>query len=441
MSAHWIQISDWLLKEEDVLAPALDPAAGGPPADSGPPGMPGAGAAGPPADVPEEPNPLTQPAPSAGNTPPAAPTQAMDDPDTPDMPDEKQDLNFEEWKAKFFKESIKGDVNAMIDMVQNVRNDQLDAYPRKFVEDNLQVLFLRQNANIDKASQEIRKSIREQIDKNNPAVSISQHMVATLQTMPELSQVFIKMMGLYSNKADMHRKFLSALLGALQVGSGGQSEDLILNQREYSIKISTRLNSRFGLIDIGRWTLKKDDQEQYLSEPEQERLQDGSPDEREVLRKRVILESVSEYFRKRAFMINVVNNDGTVFFLGLDLSNSLKEAYTSGKLVVKIDECENSEAMYDTDGELVSLVDIKVMYTKETGKVDASGKPETQELEFITRKDGILFFTASLETIKDAATSFQGLVVKELPFTGNPSDLQNLMRCVPSATEIILRQC
>jgi len=81
------------------------------------------------------------------------------------------------------------------------------------------------------------------------------------------------------------------------------------------------------------------------------------------------------------------------------------------------------------------------MYTKETGKVDASGKPETQELEFITRKDGILFFIASLETIKDAATSFQGLVVKELPFTGNPSDLQNLMRCVPSATEIILRQC
>ncbi len=441
MSAHWITVNDWLLKEEDVLASAMDPAEGGPPADSMPPGMPGAGAAGPPADVPQEPNPLTQPAPSAGNTPPAEPAQVMNDPDSPDMPEDKKDLNFEEWKAKFFKESIKGDVNAMINMVQSIRNDDLDAYPRKFVEDNLQVLFLRNNANIEKASNEIRKAIREKIDKNNPAVSISQHMVSALQTMPEISQVFIKMMGLYSSKADMHRKFIASLLGAIQVGSGGLSEDLILNQREYSIKISTRMNSRFGMLDIGRWTLKKDDQEQYLSEPEQERLSDGSPEEREVLRKRVIIESIAEYFRKRAFLINVVNNDGTVFFLGLDLSNSLKEAYTTGKLVVKIEECEKSEAMYDTEGELVSLVDVKVMYEKETGKTDENGKPETQSLEFISRKDGVLFFTASLETIKEAAGSFQGLVVKEVPFTGNPSDLQGLMRCVPSATEIILRQC
>ena len=109
MSAHWIQISDWLIKEEDVLAPALDPAAGGPPSEASPPGMPGAGAAGPPADVPQEPNPMTMPAPSASNTPPAGPSQTMDEPDSPDMPEEKQDLNFEEWKAKFFKESIKGD--------------------------------------------------------------------------------------------------------------------------------------------------------------------------------------------------------------------------------------------------------------------------------------------------------------------------------------------
>jgi len=441
MSAHWILIDDWLLKEEDVLAPAMDPSAGGPPADAMPPGMPGAGAAGPPADMPQEPNPMTQPAPSAGNTPPAMPASVMDDPENPDMPEQKENLNFDQWKAKFFKETIKGDVNGLIDMVQSVRNDDLDPYPRKFVEDNLQILFLRQNANIEKASQSVRKQIREQLDKNNPSVSMTQYLVSNLQTMPELSQVFIKMMGLYSNKADMHRKYIAALLGAVQVGSGGHSEDLILNQREYSVKISTRCNSKFGMIDIGRWSLKLEDQEQYLSEPEQERLQDGSPEEREVLRKRVILESIAEFFRMRAFMINVVYTDGTVYFLGLDLSNSLKEAYTSGKLTVHIIESDNSQAMYDTDGNLVPLVDVKIMYEKETGKVDANGKPMTEELEFIARKDGILFFTASLETIKEASDSFQGLIVKEVPYTGNPSDLQSLMRCVPSSTEILLRSC
>ena len=441
MSAHWITVNDWLLKEEDVLAPAMDPSAGGPPGDAMPPGMPGAGAAGPPMDAPQQPSPMTQPAPSMGENPPAMPPQSMDDPETPDMPEQKENLNFEQWRGKFFKESIKGDVNAMIDMIQSIRNDDLDSYPRKFVEDNLQILFLRQNANIEKASQGIRKAIREQLDKNNPSVSISQHIVSNLQAMPELSQVFIKMMGLYSNKADMHRKYLASLLGAVQVGSGGHSEDLILNQREYSIKISTRCNSKFGMIDIGKWNMKAEDQQQYLSEPEQERLEDGSPEEREVLRKRVVLESISEFFRMRAFLINVVYTDGTVFFLGLDLSNSLKEAYTSGKLTVHIIEAANQQAMYDVDGNLIQLVDIKIMYEKETGKVDENGKPLTEELEFISRKDGVLFFTASLETIKEAATSFQGLVVKELPYNGNPSDLQSLMRCVPSATEIILRNC
>ena len=248
-------------------------------------------------------------------------------------------------------------------------------------------------------------------------------------------------MGLYSNKADVHRKYISALLGAIQVGSGGVNEDLIFNQKEYSIKASTRCNSKFGLIDIGRWCLKEDDQKQYLSEPEQERLEDGSPEEREVLRKRVIMESISEYYRRRAFIVNVITTEGTVYFLGLDFSNSLKEAYTSGRLVVKIQESETSESMYDTEGDLVNLVDIKIVYEKETGKTNENGKPEKEELEFISRKDGVLFLTASLETLKEAASSFQGLVVKEIPYTGNPSDLQSLMRCVPSTSEIILRQC
>jgi hypothetical protein len=440
MSAHWITVNDWLLKEEDVLASAQDPAAQGPPGDAGAPGMPGAGAAGPPQDMNPAPDMMGQGVPAAAGQPVAQPAQMME-PETPDVPEEKAPVNFEEWKSKFFKETIKGDVNQLIDMIQKVRNDDLDSYPRKFVEDNLQILFLRQNANIEKASNAIRKAVRDQLDKNNPSVSIVQHMFVNLQSMPELTQTFIKIMGLYSSKSDAHRKYIASLLGAVQVGSGGASEDLIFNQREYSIKVSTRCNSKFGLIDIGRWCLKKEDEEHYLSESELERLEDGSPEEREVLRKRVIIESVSEYFRRRAFIVNVVNTEGTVFFLGLDFSNSLKEAYTSGKLVVKIDGDKTSEAMYDSDGNLVSLVDIKIVYEKETGKTDENGKPLTDELDFISRKDGVLMLTASLETLKEASSSFQGLVVKEVPFTGNPSDLVSLSRCVPSTSEMILRNC
>jgi hypothetical protein len=172
-----------------------------------------------------------------------------------------------------------------------------------------------------------------------------------------------------------------------------------------------------------------------------ERLEDGSPDEREVLRKRVVLESIASYFRKRAYFVNIVDTDGTVFYVGLDLSNALREAYDAGKLVIKTKVNDSSEAMYTSEGELVEFLDIKIMYEKDTGKTDADGKPLKNEIEFITRKDGMLLLNASLETIKDCSATFQGILIKESPFTGNPSDLQSLMRCVPSAPEMILRSC
>jgi hypothetical protein len=49
--------------------------------------------------------------------------------------------------------------------------------------------------------------------------------------------------------------------------------------------------------------------------------------------------------------------------------------------------------------------------------------------------------TAQMKTIKEAAGSFPGVVVKETPYNGNPSDLLVLQRCVPSAQEILLRTC
>lgn len=431
--AKWAAIDDWLLKEEDVLASADDPAAGQPPSDAAPPGMPGAGAAGPPQDMPTNPDPMSEPA------PPVNPTSF--EPISPDMPEDREKINFEQWRAAFFRDSIKGDVNELIEKIQSIRNDELDSYERKFVEDNLQILFLRQNANIEKASQVIRKKVREELDRNNPSVSLIYHITSTLMSMPELTNIFIKLIGLQSLKGDLHRKYLASLLGAIQVGSGGQNEDLILNQRDFSVKISTRVNSKFGMIDLGRWFMTKDDQEQYLSESELERLEDGSPEEREVLRKRVIIESIATYFKKRAFLVNVINPEGTVYYVGLDLSNALREAYDSGKLILKTSVSDSSEAMYNADGELEELIDVKIMFEKETGKIDEDGKPVKDSIEFISRREGMLFMNASLETIKEASTTFQGILIKENPYTGNPSDLLSIMRCVPSAPEYLLRNC
>jgi hypothetical protein len=363
------------------------------------------------------------------------------DPPAPDMPEEQEEQDFEQWKDSFFRETTRNDVLKLIDMINQVRDLELDSYPRKFVEDNLQVCFLRQNSNIDKMCKEVRRLSKESLDQNNPTVSLVNHIFNTMRTMPELNNIFIKLKGLLGMKGDLHRKFIASITGSVQVGTGGNNEDLIFNERDYSVKMSTRYNDKWGKVDLGRWSLKEDDANRYLTEPEQRRLEEGSPEEKEVLRKRIIIESIAETFKKRGFVINVVGEDGTVYTLGWDLSGSIKGAYGDGKLVVKTIQSENSEAMIDDKGTIVPYIDVKIKYVKETGGLDAEGKPEKEELDFIEKIDGMLFLTAQFLTVKDASTSFPGIVLKETPYNGNPSDLKVIMRCVPNAPELLLRLC
>lgn len=365
----------------------------------------------------------------------------IQEPREPDMPKDSKISDFGSWKNKFFKESIKNDVGTLLQMINNIREGDLSTYQKKFVEDNLQIVFLRQNSNINKASGEMRKKIREDLDMANPGVSLSNHFSSTLSSMPELINTFIRISGYYSNKADLHRKYIASLLGAIQVGSGAQQEDIVYNEKTFSIRISTRFNSKFGLVDVGRWSLQQDDPQKYLADAELEKLDSGAPEEKRVLRHRIIVESIATSFEKRVFLVNVLADNGTLYFVGMDLSNILRSGYDSGVLTVSTFQNDASEALFDFDGNLTTLQDIKIQYQKESGEMDENGNPLKDKTEFLVKRDGILFVNASLETLMDASGSVNGLSVKELPYNGNPSDLVNLTRCVASVPEQILRNC
>jgi len=372
-----------------------------------------------------------------------APDDVSEDPQAPDMPEEKGDEpDFEVWKSNYFKESIKGDATKLMAMISPMRDKQeLEPYQRKFVDDNWNIQLLRMNSNISEASGQIRKSIRGQLDKNNPATSVVNHVSQSLETVQGLNDTFIKMMGYSGNKGELHRKFLAALTGSVQVSSSPDKENIIFNEKDYSIKMATRLNSDWGEISLGSWSLREDDPERYLSGPELKRLSDGSPQERDVLRRRIVVESIAKQFEEQAFIINVVTDDGTIYYLGWDMSNALRGAYTEGKVVVKTVKSENSEAMISDDGQIVAMIDLKIYFVKETGGQDKFGDQEMEEIEFMERRNGMLFLTAGIATIKEAAESMQGTEFKEVPYPGNPSDLKAIKRCVYSAHDLLMRQC
>jgi len=366
-----------------------------------------------------------------------------EDPETPEMPEEKgEDRDFEVWKSNFFKESIKGDASKLMEMLSPMRDkESLEPYQRKFVDDNWNIQLIRNNANVAEASKQMRKSIRDQLDQSNPATSVTNHLYSTLQSVPTLNDVFIRAMGYTGNKGELHRKFVAALTSSVQVSSSPDKENIIFNERDYSIKMATRLNSDWGEVALGSWSLREDDPERYLSEPELKRLSEGSPQERDVLRRRIVMESIAKHFDEQAFLITVVSDDGTVYHLGWDMSNALRGAYADGKMVVKTVRSENSEAMISDSGEIIPMVDLKIYFVKETEEQDENGNPKTQEIEFMERRNGMLFLTAGLVTIKEAATAMQGTDLKETPYQGNPSDLIALKRCVYSAHDMLMRQC
>jgi len=418
-----INLQHWLMSEQENPAPSPDAFMGSDPTSLAPQSYDKTTQV----SLPKTNSPMEQP-----NT---------QEPSEPDMPKDTKVSDFSSWKNKFFKESIKNDVGILLQMINRIREGELSTYQKKFVEDNLQICFLRQNSNINKASGEMRKKIRDDLDMANPSVSLANHFASTISTMPELLNTFIRISGYYSNKADLHRKYIASLIGAIQVGSGAQQEDIVYNEKTYSIRISTRFNSKFGLIDMGRWSLQQDDSQKYLSDPELEKLDSGAPEEKRVLRHRIIIESVATYFEKRVFIVNVLADNGTLYFVGMDLSNILRSGYDNGVLTVSTFQNDASEALFDSDGNLVTLQDIKIQYQKETGEMDENGNPLKDRTEFLVKKDGMLFINASLETLQDAAGNVNGLSVKELPYNGNPSDLHNLVRCVASAPELILRNC
>lgn len=441
-------VEDWLVEQD------IPPLAGQPdmPAGMGGAGALGTGPGGMPQEGPAGTNPNQQPPDSnktpnitAQGVPEQPPEDVSQDPQDPDMPEEKEDLDFEQWKNEYFKKTSVGDPNELLDVLKQVRERNLEPYERKFVEDNLQVQYLRQNANIRQASEKIRRLMKDELDKNNPSVTLVGHLEEVLKDMPELTNVFIKMTGLLGAKGDSHRKYIAALLNAVQVGSGAMSEDIVINegrskqQDGYSIGISTRFNSQFGDVAVGKWELKEDDPEKFLKEPELNRLDSGSPEEKDALRKRIVAESITDRFKKRAFIFNVVDNDGTVIFIGFDLANCMRSAFKDGKLLVKMIKSENSEAMIEDNGAIVAFMDIKIHYRKPTGKLDPDGNKEYQELPFMERRDGILFFTADISLISEAASTLQGLACKLVPYNGNPSDLKALARSVPDTTELLLR--
>lgn len=432
-------VLEWLAEKERLLEFDMPPTSG----------SPNTGGFGPPMSQPGQPSDpmgvnqqISQP--GQDGTPPDLdgvenPDDITQDPQFPEMPElDDGGQDFEEWKIKYISTSKKGQPQELIDTIMGMRDRELEPNPRKFVEDNLQINYLRQNPLIYQPSAKIRNLLKQDVDRNLPATSILRHISSVLEEVPVVSDMFVKLLGCGGGKQDLHRKFIGSLLGAVQVGSGADNEDLVFQDSDHHIMISTRFNTKWGDIYIGPWSLVEDDPERFLKDSEMERLQGGSPEERDVLRRRVVIESIADKYKRRAFIITTISTDATIFHLAVDLGNCLQSGFLDGRLVVRSEDSDTREAFIDDDGNVVTIPELTIYYIRD---VDQGMDKSTEEIEFIRCRQGQLFLSAQADLLQECMSTLDGIVFKELPWRGNPTDFMRMSRCAPTADEILFRRC
>ena len=264
----------------------------------------------------------------------------------------------------------------------------------------------------------------------------------------EIKNSLLKLPSFYSMKADLFRKILCSVLNGVQIGSGGTLEDIFIPLREdgVGIKACTRCYTDFGNIEIGKWTLNFDDPEQYLSEEELKKLNiDGSPEEREVLRKRVVIESLADKFIDKIYLILIVDpNNGSRTEVGINFSELLREGWKNGNISINFKaSVGKGEAAINQDGELIDLKDIVVNYIKENpDNLDEEGAPVKEEIELMKQKNGNLYISAPREDFENFVNTVEaGIFFDKKHPEFDKEQLTVIQRCVPDIKEFLLKKC
>ncbi len=416
-----------------------------------------------------------------------SPEQDFEYKDTEDL---ESSIDFETEKIDYMNLAINQKHDEMMDKLLEMRDiNNLSPGQYKFIEDNISILSLSRDVDFADAQKKIYKKIKskfeeliqsseqeqeqdvnqfsnynpgwnlkriklneekisEEISKNISGIEIYSILSEEIERYPSIVNTMLKFPSFYAMKSDLYRKTIAALINGIQIGSGGTLEDIFIPilKEGIGIKICTRCYTEFSNIQIGKWILQFNDPENYLSDSELEKLHTtGSPEEKEVLRKRVVIESISETFKDKIYMILISDpKDGSRHEIGFNFSDLIIDGWKNGYISVDFKaNVGKGEAGVKVDGEMIDLQDISIAYVKEDpSNLDEEGLPSKKNIELIKLINGYLYVVI----LEDDFSSFvnvsqSGIFYSKKYFDTGPEELKKIQRCIPDIKEIILKQC
>jgi hypothetical protein len=300
---------------------------------------------------------------------------------------------------------------------------------RTFVEMNLSAISLLEETVVVDA----QKKIRRGKNADSSPHDVFESMEEELSGVKELSEAVQRISALGASRGSAWRQLVAALCGGAIVPgpTGGEVHVPVGGKKQKAVVVMRpQAYLGWGAVDLGGVTMTSESPDEYLGGEERVKLSNGSPEERRVLRGRMVIEAIADQLGGGTFTILVVSQAGswtTAYFDG-DL---FREAYESGTItVIEPHPKVGGSLCFDGDGNVVvaSTWGLAVV-DRDSGITDPATGVMRYDAEQVAENKG-----DRLVYISDGdKLGIVGASVYDHPWVGDAESLGSLRGSVPTA--------
>jgi len=318
----------------------------------------------------------------------------------------------------------------LVDFLKGIGPQATSASERAFVDSNLSSLSLLEETVVE----EIRKKIK----KEKEPEALMGALEEALDSYTEMGEALQRLSAAGPDKSNLWRQMVAALCnGAVIPGVVGGEVHCPRGKGEEPMVLRPLCTLNWGYVDLGAVRITATSPEDYLSEESRQRLTNGAPEERRVLRNRVFIESVADQLGGGYYMIMALRQDDPNWEMVGFSSDIFRESYESGAMTVleSMPGLAGSLAV-DRDGQWVTMTTWRMasINQDEVG-VDMETGMQKPKFEIISELQGDRFVWVG---DGDAFNDIGAKVGKRVFKQNDTEKAEQLRQSIPDARERLM---
>ena len=318
----------------------------------------------------------------------------------------------------------------LTDYLKGIGPQAKSSSERSFVDSNLSSLSLLEETVVE----EIRKKLKKEKEPEMLMIALEE----ALDSYPEMAEALQRLSAAGPDKSNLWRQLVAALCnGAVIPGVVGGEVHCPRGKGEEPMVLRPICTLNWGYVDLGSVRITATSPEDYLSDESRQRLTNGAPEERRVLRNRVFVESVADQLGGGYYMVLAIKQDDPNWDMVGFSSDIFRESYEGGLLTVmeSMPGLAGSLAV-DKDGQWVTMTTWRMasINQDEVG-VDMETGAQKPKFEIISELQGDRFIWVG---DADAFNAIGAKVGKRVFKQNDTEKAEQLRQSIPDARERLM---